>query len=216
MSKLIPLLTLITATLSAQAFSQPSFTTFGGGPDGIDARESTWIAYFNRSSGRFTGGFSINYNKVQWREEYSDELETILRGKKWRLGKHFWSTLDTNLDLSLGGVRVEAGYYYLGLARSDDGAEWSLLLIDAMLARKQHLDAFNIDDAAVAFVVPLRFTHSDEKKSELQLFFAVDRGEGGIAEGFVEEVEFRLLFGPYRLSAEVIVDPATPDKADLR
>lgn len=208
MKKLIPLISFV-AALSAPAFSQSELTTFGGGPDGIDARESTWIAYFDRSKQQFTGGFSINYNTVQWQEEYAEQLETILRGKRWRLGKHFWSTLDTNLDLTMGGVPVEAGYYYLGLGRSEDGSEWTLLLIDAAAARAKRLDAFNIDRAPIAYEVPLSFDSTDENEPELQMVFSVGRGEGGIAEGFVTEVQFRLHFGPYRLSAPVEVQPVS-------
>jgi DUF2911 family protein len=61
-------------------------------------------------------------------KEYEDpvKFDGMTKGKTWRLGKDFWTVLDTNVPLKIAGKEVAAGTYYLGLFRSADGSAWSL------------------------------------------------------------------------------------------
>ena len=67
------------------------------------------------------------------------------------MGSNFWTTLDTQFPLSISGKKLAVGSYYLGLHRSEEGSEWSLVFIDPIRARKQRLDAFQIEKAPVEF-----------------------------------------------------------------
>lgn len=198
----------IVLTLSLAVSAQ--HMTFGGGTDGLDRRESTWIAYFDQPGGRFVGGFTINYNKVVWQERYAEELDTILRGSIWRMGKHFWSTLDTNLGLELAGVRIPAGYYYLGLSRDEEGT-FHLAVIDAQNAQKARLDAFNIADADVRYSVPLTLEQTDSVEDALTIFFSVERKDPSVPyeAGIVTDALLTIAFGDVRLKAPVKVDTPT-------
>lgn len=194
-------LSILCIFFAAAAAAQGQQMTFGGGADGRDERQSTWVMYFDSGSGRSTGGFALNYNRVLWKEDYAKQLETILRGKTWRLGKHFWTTLDSNLPLEMAGVEVKPGYYYLGLQRSEDGSRWNLALIDSQAARQARLDAFNISEAKVVYAIPLSFSRAEEKAEHLSVFFEVPGSEQGVAQGIETEVVLHIAFGPYQMTA---------------
>lgn len=200
---MVLLAAVLAAAMAFPLLAQDQRMTFGGGPDARDERVSTWIMYYDADSQRSTGGLALNYNTVQWREDYARRLETILQGKIWRLGKHFWSNFDTNLPVEMGGVAVDPGYYYLGLQRSQDGSRWSLALIGSDGARKARLDAVNVSEAEVTYSVPLGFERVDEKIDHLSIYFEVPGSENGIAQGSETELSLKIAFGPFRMTAPI-------------
>jgi hypothetical protein len=102
------------------------------------ARQCTRIAYFGTSGS--PGQLNIQYGQPAWKGEYDHQLEQ-LRGQRIRFGKDFWTTLDTNVDLTIGGTAVPAGYYYLALGRTP-GGDWALVLYDPVELRRERADAF--------------------------------------------------------------------------
>ena len=72
---------------------------------------------------------------------------------RWRFGENFWTTLDTNMDLVLGGVEVPTGYYYIVVQHHERGLE--LVLLDPAEIRKQHLDAYEAPKTTGGIRVPL-------------------------------------------------------------
>ncbi len=137
-------------TLIAQSQQKPKVVAEGGTPDD---RASARVLYWNTQSDSAAGQVAIDYGRPVWRKEYNDaaRFDTMTRGKVWRMGSNYWTILDTNLPLSIGGKKVPIGLYYLGLHRSEEGSEWSLAFIDPAKARKMHLDAFQIERAPVEF-----------------------------------------------------------------
>jgi Protein of unknown function (DUF2911) len=110
------LLFLLPPSGFAQIQQRP-IQVFGGQPD---ERASTRILY---ETDKAIGEFAIDYGRPVWKKEYEDPaiFDKMTRGKVWRLGKDFWTTLDTSLPLRIAGREVSIGYYYLGVASFRSG-----------------------------------------------------------------------------------------------
>ena len=77
-------------------------------------RESARVAWFTRNGS--PGQIAIDYTPVKWQEKYDAMVSSDkMMGRKWRLGADFWTSLDTSVDLVIGGTEIPAGYYYLTL-----------------------------------------------------------------------------------------------------
>jgi hypothetical protein len=140
---------LLLFSLSAKG-QQPKIVAEGGTPDD---RASARVLYWNTQTNAAAGQVAIDYGRPVWKKEYNDsaKFDAMTTGKIWRMGSNYWTILDTELPLSIGGKKIPAGFYYLGLHRSEEGSEWSLVFIDPGKARKERLDAFQIERAPVEF-----------------------------------------------------------------
>jgi len=142
---------ILLLSLNVQGQEQkPKIVAEGGTPDD---RASARVLYWNAQTDAAAGQVAIDYGRPVWKKEYNDpaKFDAMTRGKIWRMGSNYWTILDTELPLSIGGKKVPIGFYYLGLHRSEEGSEWSLAFIDPAKARKQRLDAFQIEKAPVEF-----------------------------------------------------------------
>ncbi len=141
--------------VAAQAQQTKKPITAEGG--GVDDRGSTRVLYWNSNINGAAGQFAINYGRPVWRKTYEDKakFDAMTKGKVWRFGSNFWTSLVTDLPLNIGGKDVAPGAYYLGLDRSADGSQWSLAFIDPAGVRAAHIDAFDIQKAKVAFLAPV-------------------------------------------------------------
>ncbi len=148
--------------------SKPNISAEGGEPDD---RASARILYWNSAQHGGAGEFAIDYGRPVWKSVYEDpaKFDAMTKGKVWRLGSNFWTTLDTFLPLKISGKAVPPGYYYLGLRRSDDGATWYLAFIDPAKVRAAHIDAFNIDKAPISFQAPLSEAKAASKTEKLTI-----------------------------------------------
>jgi len=148
--------------------NKPAIVAEGGQPDD---RASARILYWNTVKRGAAGQFAIDYGRPLWKSVYEDpvKFDQMTKGKIWRMGSNFWTTLDTCLPLKISGKDVAAGYYYLGLSRSEDGLKWSLAFIDPVRVRAAHLDAFNIEKAPVAFEVPMFIARATSKPEKLTM-----------------------------------------------
>jgi len=180
-------------TASAQSTQGP-IQVFGGQPD---ERASTRMLY---ETDRAIGEFAIDYGRPAWKKEYEDPaiFDKITRGKVWRLGKDFWTTLDTSLPLRIAGREVLIGYYYLGLHRSEDGASWSLAFLDPAKIRGSKLDAFEINKAPIAFKVPIKLEEGPEMVDKLTLLLSYQKEN-------ITSVTLRIAWGKLLLTAPIVV-----------
>src|SRR2546422_10299798 len=129
---------------------KPKIVAFGSdSPE----RGTTRVGYWNNEKNQGAGQFAIDYGRPVWRKEYEDtaNFDKMTKGKVYRLGSNYWTTLDTDIPLTVAGKSIPAGQWYLGLHRSEDGATWSLAFIDPAKARAAHLDASEIERAPIAF-----------------------------------------------------------------
>lgn len=151
---LAPAALLVLAVTAPAQQTKPTIIGEGGG---VDDYGSTRVLYWNTKADSSAGQFAINYGRPVWKKDYEDpaKFDAMTKGKVWRMGKNFWTNLDTCLPLKISGKSVAPGYYYLGLQRSQDGANWSLAFIDPAKVRSAHGDAFEIQKAEVEFTVPM-------------------------------------------------------------
>jgi hypothetical protein len=189
---------MLVFTLNAAGQQQrPTIVAEGGTPDD---RASARVLYWNAQTNAAAGQFAIDYGRPAWKKEYEDpaKFDAMTRGKIWRMGSNFWSILDTQLPLSIGGKKVPVGFYYLGLHRSEEGSEWSLVFIDPRRVRKDRLDAFQIEKAPVEFEALMSTSRVETKTEKLTITLSYPKDD-------IKHVTMRVAWGNLALSAPIEV-----------
>ncbi|HYC78285.1 MAG TPA: DUF2911 domain-containing protein, partial [Planctomycetota bacterium] len=139
---------------------------------------------------------AIAYGAPAWSAEYAKNIESgKLDGKRWRFGADFWTTFDSNADLTLNGKAIPAGMYYLALERTKEGG-YVLAFLDAAEIRKMKIDPFAVGRTAGKGVeVPMLSEKSTGGVAEtLEIAFEPDASDNSVGALTVR-------FGPYRLTA---------------
>lgn len=166
----------------------------------VEERASVRVLYWDQVKDGAAGQFAIDYGRPAWRKEYEDKakFDSMTRGKVWRLGKDFWTVLDTGVPLKIGGKDVPVGAWYLGLRRSSDGSTWSLVFIDPAKVRKARLDAFEINKAPVEFKIAVTSgaPETTTEKLTIELSYKKDN---------IKDVTLKILWGKLQVSAPVQV-----------
>jgi len=169
-----------------------------GGPD-PDRRAST-VFVFTDDSEAFAGA-SISYSQADWREEYEGMLEQLRGSHYTRLGKNWWTTFDTVGTLEIGGAKIDAGSYYLGLAVGEDGA-FRLLLFDSKQAMKSGLLPFTTalyrGEARSEFTAPLTLARNALKEAAARMEIEITADKSDPATG-----RFSIRWGKHELAAPV-------------
>lgn len=159
-------------------------------------RGSTRIFYWYGPES--AGQVALDYGQPRWQAAFARFVEQP-RGTRWRFGENFWTTLDTNMALELGGVRVDVGLYYAVLESSAErGVE--LVLLDPQPVRERRLDAFEAGKTEGGIRIPLRLEKQTALEDRLALNLQTDparRDHGSLTIGF----------GPYRLAADLRMHP---------
>ena len=165
---LVVVVFLFVSPLVAQQAPTQEIAGFGGE---VEDRGSTRVLYWNTKLDGPAGQFAIEYGRPVRKKEYEDpaKFDALTKGKVWRMGKDFWTLLDSSLPLKVSGKAVAPGYYFLGLRRSADGAHWYLAFIDPVKARAARLDAFVIEKAAVEFEAPVKVENTSAIADKLSI-----------------------------------------------
>ncbi|HSE35806.1 MAG TPA: DUF2911 domain-containing protein [Blastocatellia bacterium] len=163
-------------------------------------RGTTRVGYWNNEKNMGAGQFAIDYGRPVWRKEYEDtaNFDKLTKGKVYRLGSNFWTTLDSDMPLTIAGKAIPAGLWYLGLHRSEDGATWSVVFIDPLKARAAHIDASEIERAPVAHKAPMTVTQATESKDKLTIDLVIQKGN-------LKDVTLKIAWGKMELSAPIQV-----------
>jgi hypothetical protein len=163
-------------------------------------RGTTRVGYWDNEKNMGAGQFAIDYGRPVWRKEYDDtaNFDKITKGKVYRLGSNFWTTLDTDMPLTIAGKSIPAGSWYLGLHRSEDGATWSLVFIDPVKARGAHIDASEIERAPIAYKTAMTVEQPSESKEKLTIDLIFQKGN-------LKDVTLRIGWGKMQLSAPIVV-----------
>jgi len=193
-------LVLLSLTPAHAQQSKPAIVAEGGQPDD---RASARVLYWNTVKNGAAGQFAINYGRPVWKNDYEDPIkfDAMTKGKIWRMGSNFWTDLDTCLPLKISGKKVPAGYYYLGLHRSDDGSKWSLAFIDPAKVRAAHVDAFDIAKAPVEFEAPMFVTSAASKPEKLTIELSYPKDD-------FRKVTLNVAWGTLALTAPIEVTVA--------
>ena len=150
-------------------------------------RGNTRIFYWFGDSS--AGQVAIDFGRPRWRPAFTKFLDEP-SAQRWRLGENFWTTLDTNLPLTLGGVEVPVGQYYCVLANPPGGG-LQLVLLDPVEVRKQRLDAYEASETVGGLVVPLQRGTGEQVVGELEVELTMAAGakdEGVLTIRFGREV----------------------------
>lgn len=162
-------------------------------------RATTRVVYFDTAKRAVIGEVAIHFGQPVWKKEYeTPAFDTMTKGKVWRFGKDFWTTLDTNLPIKIAGRDIQPGAWYLGLHRSDDGSSWSLAFIDQAKARAAKLDAFAAATAPVDFKIPITTQKADTSAEKLVILLTASQEK-------MTEVTLTVHWGTIKLTAPVMV-----------
>lgn len=166
----------------------------GGAPDD---RASARVLYWNQRTNSSAGQFAIDYGRPRWKKDYEDpaKFDAMTKGKVWRMGSNYWTTLDTEVPLKISGKDIPVGSYYLGMHRSLEG-KWSLAFIDPGKARGAHLDAFEIQKAPIEFEAPLSIAKPAKMAERLTITLTYPKGNP-------RKVTLKVLWGNLALAAPV-------------
>ena len=128
-------------------------------------------------------------------------LKSLESSNYTRLGNGWWTTFDTVGALELGGTKIEAGSYYVGLAVGKEGA-FSLLLFDSKQAMKAGLlpgtTALYTGEAKAETKAPLTFAKDSLKEAVVKLEIEITADKKDPANG-----KFSIRWGKHELSAPV-------------
>ena len=199
---------LLAATLAALT-SVPALQAqkVAGGPD--PDRKASNVFVFTDDFETLAGA-SISYSQPAWQDSYEGMLDGI-KGNYTRLGKNWWTTFDTVGALEIGGTKVEAGSYYLGLAVDKDGA-FTLLVFDSKQAMKNGLLPFSTSlfrgEVKAEIRAPLTFAKSSLKDTVVKMEIDLTADPKDPATG-----RFSIRWGKHELSAPVKFTLAAPKAA---
>lgn len=198
------LLCMATGMKAQDAKAQKARPKIGAFGSDSPARGTTRVGYWNNEKNMGAGQFAIDYGRPVWRKEYEDtaNFDKMTKGKVYRLGSNFWTTLDTDMPLTIAGKTIPAGLWYLGLHRSADGAVWSLVFIDPAKARAAHVDASEIERAPIAYKAPMTIDQSGEPKDKLTIDLLFSKPN-------LDKVTLKIGWGKIQLSAPIQVPMPT-------
>ena len=164
---------------------------------GEEERVNTRILYYVDSDPPASPGqIDIDYGQPEWRPEYDQHFDTITKGKRWRFGKGFWTTLDTNLPITIGEAKVAPGSYYLVIERSNDD-HWSLVLLDPAEVRKSKLDAFQAESTKNGLVAALKYEKAANSAAKLSIKLV--RGKD------LKAATLEIQWGTHKLTAPIAI-----------
>lgn len=187
---------LLATTLTAVTFVSAMHAQQVSGGHESDRKASTVVV---SADGPPLACVSISYSTAEWRDGYDDMLEKLRGGHYTRLGRNWWTTFDTIGALEIGGTKIDAGSYYLGLAVDKDGV-FSLLLFDSRLAMKSGLlpatTALYTGEARAEIAAPLAFAKNSLKEAVVQLEIEITAEKDDPANGRIS-----IRWGRHELSA---------------
>ncbi len=178
---------VVAATLVAPSLAEVQ--VFGGPAARMAATEIFW------DNGP-VGMVCVQYGQPAWKAEYDTMLDT-LKGKQLRLGKDFWTTLNSSVALTIGETKVEAGSYYLALKCDAEGA-FHLLLLKAEAADKQGFAPFVPDAMKADYTCPMKRTATETSVDKMTMDFATDEKD-------TSRMTFTVAWGKHLLSVPVQV-----------
>jgi tetratricopeptide (TPR) repeat protein len=176
-------------------------------------RASARLAYFGQ---RAVPQAMIDYGQPPWKPEYERMIGAgQYIQKRWRLGQDFWTHLDSSVDLSLGGVDVNAGYYYL-VVMEKAADQFVLTLLDPAVVHERKLDAFGVSRYdGPGLDVPLSHDHVAKSADRLEIEW-VANGDSGSKGDLVIRFGPHELRTPYELHLPAPASPASKGEGQAK
>jgi hypothetical protein len=164
-----------------------------------DRKASVMLAFVGQEA--VVAGAAINFTSPVWKDS-NNALIDKLKGQNVRLGKNWWTTLDTISPLEIGGAKIAPGAYYLGLHCDKDG-KFSLLVIDAGKAMKNGWVPFDSEPWKADVTAPLTLAKDSLKDTveKMEIELATEKTDPTTGK-------FSVRWGKHELSAPVKVTMA--------
>ena len=182
----------VTAALAALCFALPTTAQKITGASATGTRAETRMMVFNDDFSVFAMA-SLTHGQPEWKAEY-DGMMDKLKGKLNRLGKDWFTTLITSSEIEMGGTKIPAGSYVLGLACDKDG-KFSLAFMDSTKAMKAGISPFS-GDWTPEFTAPLELHKDSAKEVVSKMTMKFDATKDGAGKG-----TFTLAWGKHTLTA---------------
>ncbi len=164
----------------------------------------TRILLWDGAAGKAAAEVALSYGRPAWKADYEapGALDSITKGKVWRAGQNFFTHLDTNVPINIGGQDVPVGHYYVAIQRSADGSNWMLAFIDPASTRGLHMDASEAgaraSELTIKFTAPLTFQKTTTTTKSLDMTFTTNEKD-------VKKSILQIKWGQFELSAPVEV-----------
>jgi hypothetical protein len=186
------------AAFAAVAFLSPTraqIKVFGG--QDSDRRASSVLA-FEGENFAFKGAVCINYSQPTWKDAYDKEIDGgKFNGTNQRLGKNWWTSLDTTIALDIGGTKVNPGIHYLGI-NIDSKGKCSLAVLESKKALDNGWTPFQPDKWKVDTLVPLTMNKNALSESQTKMVIAIESDKADPSKG-----KFSIQWGKHELTAPV-------------
>ncbi len=133
----------------------------------------------------------VDHGVPAWNDELAGQAKDAKSGTRWRLGKDWATTLDTNVPLAIGDKTLTAGSWHLVLGRTTKG--WNLVASQAAADHKAKLDGFAAQYVTPVMETALTESAASPRADKLRIEF-VTEGKG---------TALAISFGDQRLSVPV-------------
>lgn len=193
------MLALAAVAVSA-AVAGATFSSLRAAPEGVTPfvqnlpRAMTRVVFFSKTG--LSGEYVIQYGRPAWKDAYDAKFEEMSRGKRLRLGKDWWTTLDSYVPLRFAGkTELSEGSWFLALDCSEKG-EWSLVALNPTDIFKSRTDAFSTAKTTGGIAIPLTYEAVETSEPELKIEFLAVKEKP-------EEQTLEIRFGKHRLTVAV-------------
>lgn len=139
---------------------------------------------------------SVTHGQPQWKDEYDGMLDK-LKGKMNRLGKDWFTTLISSAPIEIGGTKLPAGSYIVGLWCDKDG-KFALAFMDAGKAMKDGVNPFM--EWKPELTAPMTLNKDVAKEPVAKMTMTFDAEKGGEGKG-----TFTIAWGKHTLTAPVML-----------
>lgn len=200
-------LALVAGAFSAAANAQVQSM---GGPD--TGRQASWVIFADMSNG-FTphGGVAINYSQPEWQDSYDAAISSgKFNGTTQRLGKNWWTSLETTVAMEIGGTKIAAGSYYLGIQIAKDGSI-GLLVIDAKASNQNGWLPFVASQWKSDIVCKLDLVKNAHEDVQQKMLIAIAADPKDSSKG-----TFSIRWGKHELRAAVAFHLPKKDAAEAK
>lgn len=186
---------LVSAALAALCLALPTTAqdvqVFGG----QSQRACSTVVLFGD---KVMAGITIVHGQPEWKAEYDGMLDK-LKGKINRLGKDMWTTFMNSCDVEIGGMKIPAGSYVVGLSCDKDG-NFGLAFLDATKAMKAGAMPFGPQKWAPDFVAPLKLNKDVANAPVEQMSMELKADAKDLTKGM-----FTLAWGKHTLTGDLAI-----------
>lgn len=183
---------ILSAALAALCFALPATAQLQGHA-GSGTRAETRIVVATSDFSTFAMA-SLTHGQPEWQAGY-DKAGALdkYKGSVVRLGKDWFTTLITSSELDIGGAKIPAGSYVVGLQVDKDG-KFALALMDSTKAMKEGVNPFMSWKPEVTAPLTMNKDVAKESVSKLTMAFDAKEEDGG-------KGTFTIAWGKHTLTA---------------